>query len=114
MSYRLAEAARLDIRAIRRYGIERFGAAASGRYLELIDRAATAVAEEPMHPVTKDRSRYGAGFRSVHLRHFQKGRKSAVHELYYLVPTGSEPLAILRVLHERMDPDRQFEEGEEA
>jgi toxin ParE1/3/4 len=92
---------------------EKWGAEAGRRYGLLLMRAMRQVASDPECRFTRPRPDIRPGLRSFHMRHArQNGRtpavKRPVHVIYYRV---AEPglIEIARILHERMEPARQFE-----
>jgi toxin ParE1/3/4 len=72
------------------------------------------VAVNPEGPLTQARNELSPGLRSIHLRHArvtdaQAKVKKPVHVLYYrAIQPGL--IEIVRVLHERMEPSRHFDD----
>ena len=82
---------------------------ASRRYGVTLMRAMRHVASDPEGRLTRPRPDLRPDLRSFHLRHVrQSAVKRPVHIIYYRVV---EPglIEIARVLHDRMEPARQFE-----
>jgi toxin ParE1/3/4 len=72
------------------------------------------VADEPEGPLTKKRPELRSGIRSFHVRYTRRSAEGArvrrpVHVLYYRVAQEGV-IEIVRVLHEKMDPSRHFDE----
>jgi toxin ParE1/3/4 len=111
--FRVARRAQTDLMIILGDSAEKWGAEASRRYGVALMRAMRQVASDPEGRLTRPRPDLRPDLRSFHLRHArQNGRQSAVkrpvHMIYYRVV---EPgvVEIARILHERMEPARQFE-----
>jgi toxin ParE1/3/4 len=111
--FRVARRAQTDLMIILGDSAEKWGAEASRRYGVALMRAMRQVASDPEGRLTRPRPELRSDLRSFHLRHVrQNGRQSAVkrpvHVIYYRV---AEPglVEIARILHERMEPARQFE-----
>lgn len=113
--FRVARRAQTDLLIILGDSAEKWGAEASRRYGVVLMRAMRQVASNPEGRLTRPRPDLRPDLRSFHLRHVrQNGRQSIVkrpvHVIYYRV---AEPgvVEIARILHERMEPARQFETG---
>jgi toxin ParE1/3/4 len=111
--FRVARRAQTDLMIILGDSTEKWGAEASRRYGTVLMRAMRQVASDPEGRFTRPRPDIRPDLRSFHMRHVrQNGRQSAVkrpvHMIYYRV---AEPglIEIARILHERMEPARQFE-----
>lgn len=90
--------------------LERWGTAGSARYLALLRAALRKIAAQPLGPTTLARDEITAGIRSLHLKHVRsRGVSSPVHVLYFRLAAPGV-VEIVRVLHERMDPRRHFED----
>lgn len=114
MSYRLTEAAASDISGILRETTRQFGPVQRRRYAALITRAIELAADQPDLPGSRSRKDLAAGMRSLHVEVSARRRGAAVHVVYYLreqPEDGSDGIAIIRVLHERMDPRRHLTRG---
>ncbi len=90
---------------------QRWGNEAKRRYAATLAAAMRQVAADPEGPVTHDRSELLPGIRSFHLRHARlpdtlKVRRPA-HVLYYRA-VQPDLVEIVRIIHERMEPTRQF------
>jgi toxin ParE1/3/4 len=93
--YRLSPAARRDLEAIFKYTAAEWGVAQAFRYIDQIEAACIAAAQAPLAAVACDQIRPGYRRRSVQR-----------HVLYFRPePYGA---AIIRILHDRMDVERQF------
>jgi toxin ParE1/3/4 len=109
----VARRAQTDLVIILGDGAEKWGAEASRRYGVTLMRAMRQVASDPQGRLTRPRSDLRPDLRSFHLRHVRQGARQAavkrpVHVIYYRV---AEPglVEIARILHERMEPARQFD-----
>ena len=114
--FRLSRPAQADLAQILTTSETRWGIEASRRYSALLSAAILRVADDPGDPVTRDRSDLSPGIRSLHLRYVHDSDlasrvKAPVHVLYYR-SVRPDLVEIVRVLHERMDPDRHFSESE--
>lgn len=110
--FRLARRAQTDLSIILADSAERWGPEASSRYRAALISAMRQVAFDPEGPSTRARADIRADLRSFHLRNLRQDRRKPrvrrpVHVLYYRV---IEPglIEIVRVLHDRMEPARQF------
>ena len=85
--------------------LERWGEAGSARYAGLLAAAMRKVAADPDGPTTRSRTDLAPGLRSFHIRQERRehGVGAPVHVLYYRA-TADDSVEIVRVLHERMDP----------
>ncbi len=95
MGYVLTRRARLDIREIGRFTQERWGLAQAEVYLRAIENALDMIAQHPA--IGRSRDEVREGYRS-----FPTGS----HIVFYR-PRGRD-VEIVRVLHGRMDLDRQL------
>jgi toxin ParE1/3/4 len=73
------------------------------------------VASDPKIVASRDRSELSAGIRSFHIRHVRSVDPAArverpVHILFYRA-IGPSLVEIVRVLHERMEPNRHIGTG---
>jgi toxin ParE1/3/4 len=106
--YRLSRHARADLARILATSVQRWGKEGRRRYAALLAAAMRQAASDPDGRMTHDRSELLQGLRSLHLRHVwidspPERVKGPVHCLYYR-PVESDPIEIIRVLHERMEP----------
>jgi len=112
--FRLAQPAQNDLANILSTSTERWGTEGRRRYTRLLAAAMRTVAANPDGPLTQSRNELASGLRSFHLRHArvtgpQAKIKRPVHVLYYrAIQPGL--IEIVRVLHERMEPSRHFED----
>ena len=96
--YRLAPAAERDLERIWEYTIVEWSAAQAERYTETLLAAFQDLADDP------------TGLRSVACDHVRRGyrrRQVGRHVVYFRAEEYG--VAIVRVLHERMDAPRHFE-----
>jgi toxin ParE1/3/4 len=110
-NFKYTETAENDIKGILLYTASRFGLLQHRRYAELIDKAASLIAADPMRSGSRIREEVAPGLRSFHLELAAGRRGAAAHVLYYLPGTLDHERAgfvILRILHERMDATRHF------
>ena len=110
--FRLAHPAQTDLTNILATSAERWGAEGRRRYAVLLAAAMRTVAAQPDGPLTQARNELAPGVRSFHLRHARvdaaKAKvKKPVHVLYYR-PIQPGLIEIVRILHERMEPSRNF------
>ena len=109
---RLARRAQTDLMIILGDSAEKWGAEASRRYGTALTRALRQVAADPEGRLTRSRPDISPGLRSFHLRNLRQSArqpavKRPVHVIYYrIVEPGL--VEIVRVLHDRMEPARQF------
>ena len=112
--FRLARPAQIDLANILATSAERWGAEAQQRYAAVLAAAMRQVAAEPHGPLSKKRPDLRSGIRSFHVRSTRSSADTAkvrrpVHVLYYRVAEVGV-IEIVRVLHERMDPNRHLDE----
>lgn len=88
-------AAEDDLVDIWRYSFEAWGADQADLYLDALNEGIAGLRDNPR--LGADCSDIRAGYRRLHIRH---------HIVYYRLQTGR--IEIVRVLHERMDPDRHL------
>ncbi len=109
MNYRLSAAAETDLEKIARFTVANFGAAQANSYRALILRALESVAENPLRPSSHAHGEIRPGVRSYRIALAGARASMASHVLWYLEPApGAETVFVLRVLHERMDPERHL------
>jgi toxin ParE1/3/4 len=104
----LAPGARQDVKDIIKESGLRFGRLQQERYALLLRSAIDRVAAEPRCIGSKACDDILGGLRSFHLGHAARRRGAASHVLFYeerRTAEGSIFVAILRVLHDHMDPD---------
>jgi toxin ParE1/3/4 len=112
--FRLAQPAQNDLTNILAASAERWGIEGRRRYARLLAEAMRVVAANPEGPLTQARNELSPGLRSLHLCHARvigpQGKvKKPVHVLYYrAIQPGL--IEIVRVLHERMEPSRHFDD----
>ncbi len=112
--YRLSGPAKADIASALRTSEAVHGTEARIRYRALLTAALRRIAADPEGILTVDRSEVFGGIRSLHIRHCRGESKEAsvgdpVHVIFY---RADEPglVEIVRVLHERMEPSRHFDD----
>jgi toxin ParE1/3/4 len=110
--FRIARRAQTDFSIILADSAERWGPDAKHRYRAVLIGGMRQVASDPEGKLTRERTDIRPGLRSFHLRHLRQGSRNLrvrrpAHVIYYRV---IEPglVEIVRVLHERMEPARQF------
>ena len=107
MSHRLTAEAERDIETILRDTLALFGPRQVRAYADLIDQAIALVASDPDRVSSRPRPMLGTGVRSLHLDVASGRIGSASHVVYYATEgerSAAPQVAILRILHERMDP----------
>ena len=105
--YRLTVAADRDIAAILHDTAQHFGARQRDHYAIIIRIGIEMVASEPERPGSRPRDELAPGVRSFHLELAAGRAGAAAHQIYYNrqdFADGGAGVAILRVLHERMEP----------
>ena len=111
--FRVARRAQTDLMIILGDSAEKWGTEAGRRYGVALMRGMRQVASDPEGRLTRPRPDLRPDLRSFHLRHArQYGRTPAVklpvHVIYYRVAEAGV-VEIARILHDRMEPARQFE-----
>jgi toxin ParE1/3/4 len=111
--FRLARPAQIDLANILSTSVEQWGAEGQQRYAAVLAAAMRQVAAEPEGPLTRKRPDLRSGIRSFHVRHARRSAETAkvrkpVHVLYYRVARQGV-IEIVRVLHERMEPNRHLD-----
>jgi toxin ParE1/3/4 len=110
--YRIAPSARADLAQTLATSIDRWGKEGKQRYATLIAAGFRKVAGDPDGYVTKARDDLSHDIRSLHLRNITTVSEGArvkrpVHLLYYRVVQPGL-VEIVRILHERMEPERHI------
>lgn len=114
VAYRVTDAAKRDFAMVLRETTERYGAQQRDVYKGLIAKAVEMIAEDLARGGSWDRGRIVPGLRAFHLDHAAGRRGAAAHTLYYAVdkrPAEPPVVVVLRLLHERMEPDRRIPQG---
>lgn len=93
--YRLSPAAERDLEAIWVYSVEQWGAAQADRYTNTLTTAFAELVQSPKTAPACDHIRMGYRRRSV-------GR----HMIYFRITDYG--IAVVRILHDRMDVSRQL------
>jgi toxin ParE1/3/4 len=103
-------AARRDIKAILLQSSRRFGPAQRQAYSNLIQKTLRRIAEEPLCIGSKSIEELRSGLRSFHVAHVAGRQSAAAHVIYYSAARLGETwsVTIIRVLHDRMDPERHI------
>jgi toxin ParE1/3/4 len=112
--FRLSRLAEHDVATLLATSEERWGTDARRRYAAILAAAMRKVAADPEGPTTRGRGELMRGLRSFPIRHATVNDPASkvrrpVHVLYYR-EVGPGHIEILRVLHERMEPSRHFDE----
>ncbi|MGH6846015.1 MAG: type II toxin-antitoxin system RelE/ParE family toxin [Methylocella sp.] len=115
--FRLSRLAAADLAHILAISEARWGTEGRRRYAALLAAAMRKVAADPEGPASRNRAEISPGIRSFHVRHARGDDPEAkvrwpVHILYYRTVTP-DVIAIVRVLHERMEPSRHMGAGSE-
>jgi len=110
--YRLSRLAEADLAVILATSEERWGLEGRRRYAAVLAAAMRMVSAEPKARTSRDRDDLLPGVRSFHLRGARTADASLqvsrpVHIVYYRA-AGPDLIEIVRVLHERMDPNRHI------
>lgn len=93
--YRVTPAAERDLEAIWIYSVQRWGVEQANRYTDIMTTAFAELAQSPLTAPACDHIRPGYRRRSVER-----------HMIYFRITTYG--IAIIRVLHDRMDAPRYF------
>lgn len=107
MSYKLTRAAERDIRDILTYTLKVFGAHQLAAYTGIIEKGLAMIGDDPGRGGSIDRSGIAPGVRMFHLELAVGRRGAAAHCVYYTtgqMKSGGAGTAILRLLHEGMEP----------
>src|SRR5689334_8357763 len=107
--YRLSPLTVADIDNILDDTLRLFGSLQEERYHKLILTAAERVAGDPHGVGTTARDDLSMGLRSSHIANAAGRMGAASHVLYFTPVTSSDGesgIVIVRVLHDRMDPER--------
>ena len=113
-SYRLSDAAQLDVINVLAWTHEQYGEAARLRYQSLIVAALRDVATQPDRPGSIARPELGASVRSWHLRlsrdHVATGAEVVRRPRHFLVYRPESALLVVgRVLHDAMELARHLD-----
>ena len=107
MIVRLTREAERDLAEIARYTVATFGPDQAMRDADQITRALAVLADNPRWSASRARDELRPGVRSMHLARAAARRHATSHILYYHLAAGldgEQDIAILRVLHERIEP----------
>lgn len=105
-SVTLTDEAERDFSHILRWTAEQFGAPQAARYLTTLLSAIEELAEGPKAPGIKTREDVAIGLLALHVR---SRRRKARHVLYFRVIEHRREIAVLRILHDAMDPGLHLE-----
>ena len=105
MKFRLAAAAEADLDNIARFTVVNFGVNQANAYRALILLALESIAENPLRPSSQAHDEVRPRLRSFRIALAGARTAMASHSLWYLEPArGADTVFVLRILHERMDP----------
>lgn len=106
-AFRISRPAQADLATLLMISLARWGEGGRARYAALLAEAMRKIAAAPDGPTTRARADLAPGLRSYHIRHARRGHgvRMPVHVLYYRVAVD-DSIEVVRVLHERMDPQR--------
>jgi toxin ParE1/3/4 len=110
--YRFTREADRDLVAILRDSKRMFGPRQRDRYAELIDRAVSLIAQDPQFTGSISRDDLNPGLRSFPVSRAAVRKGAALRVLSYrtgLMHDGSPGTVVIRILHDRMDPERHIE-----
>ena len=110
MTARLTPQSETDIAHILEHTLSSFGIVQFRKYQLLLDRAVEDIAETPFHPEVERAPELGELHRSWHVQLTGKRRGAAAHIVfcYCLTADPGTDIVVLRILHERMDPELHF------
>ena len=94
--YRLTAAAQRDLESIWSYSIERWGAEQAARYTEHLKEVIEQLVRAPR-----------AASNCEHIRPRYLRRRAGAHMIYFRETDYG--IAVIRILHTRMNPTRQFQ-----
>jgi toxin ParE1/3/4 len=111
--YRLSDPAKADIARLLRTSEALHGVDARIRYRALLTAALRRIAADPSGVLMQNRDKLAEGVRSFHIRHSRRDSREMpvgepVHVIFYRVVTPGL-VEVVRVLHERMEPERHVE-----
>lgn len=103
----LTDTAKQDIRTILNSTLDDFGQVQAQRYAALMDRMFALIEEAPERPGSRARNNVRMGLRSMNMSALSERRHGASHVVYYRTEygDGAPRVIVIRILHERMDPD---------
>ncbi len=106
MTAHLTPRAAQDIDQILDHTLNAFGILQFRKYQSLLSQAIADIAATPLRAGSKTRPELGTNHRSWHVQLTGKRQGSASHIIFYycLNPDPATDIVILRILHERMDP----------
>lgn len=111
--------ARRDITDIFAWSLETFGEQASDRYRALIATAIERIGLDSNLPGSRSHPYLPDGYRVYHLRHCAEiartttGRVKSPRHFVVFRPVNQERIEIIRILHDRMDFQRQIQPQDE-
>jgi len=106
--FSLTAAATRDVTAILRQSARTFGSTQRRVYWNLIQQTLKRIAQEPLCVGSESCEELGCGFRLLPISRVASRQSAAAHVVYYKAAKVNDAwsVTVLRVLHNRMDPER--------
>lgn len=108
MTIRFTRDADADIIEILRYTRDEFGLSQAATYKEIMQKAFDMIESDPMRVGSRLIEQFGPQVRQLHLGSAAGRRSRAAHIVIYHVGEKTQRgliITVIRILHERMDPD---------
>lgn len=108
MTIRFTRDADADIVDILRYTRDEFGLSQAAAYKDIMQRAFDMIESDPMRAGSRLLEQFGPQVRQIHLGSAAGRRNRAAHFVIYHVGEKTQRglmVTVIRILHERMDPD---------
>lgn len=103
---RFSRSAEEDLRHILDVSLERWGETGRRGYTETLAAGFELIAAEPNGIATHTRDQIRPGLRSLHLGAVVRAARRTAHPVHVIFfRTSGQTIEIVRILHERMDPD---------
>ena len=109
MTYLLTQAAADDLDRTAKYTVGAFGAAQANSYRHLVSAALNNIASEPLRLSSRSHDKISPGLGSYRIALAGSRISAASHVLCYRVESNpAATVTVLRILHERMDPEQHL------
>ena len=108
MTIRFTRDADTDIIEILRFTRDEFGPSKAATYKQIMQRAFDMIESDPMRVGSRLLEQFGPQVRQLHLGSATGRRSRAAHIVIYHVGEKTQrglTITVIRILHERMDPD---------
>jgi toxin ParE1/3/4 len=113
VTIRLTQEADADVVGILRYTRDEFGLQQAAKYRDIILHAFAMIEDDPRRAGSRVLEQFGPQLRQFHLRSAAGRKSGAAHFVVYHVGEaglGGVTITVVRILHERMDPERHIGE----